>query len=350
MEIKSNLEGLQVTNNFNEVKVYIDNELEKYRNIVVTEDNLKDCKSTRATLNKMQKDIDSKRKELKKMVMSEFGKTEDKYKEIVKMIEDVSKPIDEKVKEFENKKREENREYAERYREVRVIEAGLKPEYATNVKILDEFTNLSTTFKKIEKGIEAQIEVQLVKQKADEERKEADKNTIKMTVDIVNERISSKIDIDDYLKMYESGKLIDDVVSTIKRDGNNIYAAEKKAKEEADRKAKEEIEKKELEYKKEACDKKEINIPVDFTQRKEPAVSNDNKENVWECSLRLSGGLKELCDLVKDVNGITSIVEGKYFIDIKVVDEADKLSKVNSVIKSYSDKGINKEILDQHKI
>ena len=51
--------------NFAEIKKELAGNLEKYQNMVVTEDAIKDAKADRAKLNKLKEAIEKKRKEIK---------------------------------------------------------------------------------------------------------------------------------------------------------------------------------------------------------------------------------------------------------------------------------------------
>ena len=54
--------------NFNEVKSSLEDTMDKYRGIIVTEENLKKCKTTQKDLAKLRRGIDEYRKNVKKEI------------------------------------------------------------------------------------------------------------------------------------------------------------------------------------------------------------------------------------------------------------------------------------------
>lgn len=87
--------------NFVEIKKELAGNLEKYQNMVVTEDAIKDAKAYRAKLNKLKEAIEKKRKEIKAECLAPYNAFEKQVKEIVSMIEAPMLAIDGQTKEFE---------------------------------------------------------------------------------------------------------------------------------------------------------------------------------------------------------------------------------------------------------
>src|SRR5574343_344323 len=90
-----------VTFNFDELKGVLNAKLEKYRNLVITDDDMKAAKADRAELNKLIASIDAERKKIKKQYLEPYDKFEAQLKEILSMIEQPCAEIDGKVKDFE---------------------------------------------------------------------------------------------------------------------------------------------------------------------------------------------------------------------------------------------------------
>lgn len=96
--------------NFVEIKKELAVNLEKYQNMVVTEDAIKDAKAYRAKLNKLKEAIEKKRKEIKAECLAPYNAFEKQVKEIVSMIEAPMLAIDGQIKEFEAARKAEKME------------------------------------------------------------------------------------------------------------------------------------------------------------------------------------------------------------------------------------------------
>lgn len=96
--------------NFVEIKKELAGNLEKYQNMVVTEDAIKDAKADRAKLNKLKEAIEKKRKEIKAECLAPYNAFEKQVKEIVSMIEAPMLAIDGQIKEFEAARKAEKME------------------------------------------------------------------------------------------------------------------------------------------------------------------------------------------------------------------------------------------------
>lgn len=92
--------------NYEELKAALSVELEKYKGLVVTENQITEAKSTRAKLNKVKAAIEDRRKELKKEYLKPYEIVEKQAKELVGMIDEVSSNIANQIKEFEEKEKE----------------------------------------------------------------------------------------------------------------------------------------------------------------------------------------------------------------------------------------------------
>lgn len=111
-QIRTDLEVIPKTIEFNfaEIKKELAGNLEKYQNMVVTEDAIKDAKAYRAKLNKLKEAIEKKRKEIKAECLAPYNAFEKQVKEIVSMIEAPMLAIDGQIKEFEAARKAEKME------------------------------------------------------------------------------------------------------------------------------------------------------------------------------------------------------------------------------------------------
>lgn len=140
--------------NFDEIKLEISEKLKKFENLVYTDDQVKDAKSDRASLNKLKKALQDEKIRRKKEYLKPFEDFENKINEIIKLIDAPVSLIDSQVKEFEEKKKADKR-----------IEIGAfwetteHPEWLTLARIFDErWLNASYSMKQIKEDINGWIE------------------------------------------------------------------------------------------------------------------------------------------------------------------------------------------------
>lgn len=96
------VESLPVlVNNKEEFFKYLDSELEKYKDITLTEDSVKDGKATVAYLNNAKKAIDSKRISVKNEILKPYEEIESLCKDVKGRIDGVINPIKTQLDKFE---------------------------------------------------------------------------------------------------------------------------------------------------------------------------------------------------------------------------------------------------------
>lgn len=96
--------------NYDELKQELAVRLEKYCNLVYSEDGIKEARADRATLNKFKNAIEERRKEIKKQCMAPYEEFEKKIKDIVAMIDEPILAIDGQIKEYDRIKKEEKQD------------------------------------------------------------------------------------------------------------------------------------------------------------------------------------------------------------------------------------------------
>lgn len=96
--------------NYDELKQELAVRLDKYRNLVYSEDSIKEAKADRATLNKFKNAIEERRKEIKKQCMAPYEEFEKKIKDIVAIIDEPILAIDGQIKEYDRIKKEEKQD------------------------------------------------------------------------------------------------------------------------------------------------------------------------------------------------------------------------------------------------
>lgn len=228
--------------NFEEVKTSLIENLEKYKGIVVTDDNLKDCKDIQKSLSKLKKDIDSNRKEVKKLLEAPIKNFEGQCKELVSLISEVDTPIKEGIAIFDEKKREEKREYAREIIKEALREYPLDEKYSGSLIVLDKYTLVATSKKGIKEDIFNRAK-EIYKAQEDEKRiYKENLAIIKETVDQANLNIISKLDVDIYIKKLEEGVNPTYIIREINNTASNLREAEERAAKIAEEKAKREQE------------------------------------------------------------------------------------------------------------
>lgn len=135
--------------NFEELKEEITNKSAFYKNMVYTDETIKDAKSDRALLNKFKTALEDKRKEVKKQCLEPYNQFEKQIKELVAIIDEPVKLIGEQITEFED------REKAEKHEQIIELfnKAGFQS-FVTLEQIYDpKWLNKSVSLKSIEEEL-----------------------------------------------------------------------------------------------------------------------------------------------------------------------------------------------------
>lgn len=137
--------------NFEELKTEITEKAGEYVNLVYTDDQIKEAKKDRATLNKFKAALNDKKKEVKKQVMDPYTTFEAQIKELIGIVDKAVANIDQQVKGYEQTLREEKRKKIEEiYKEcIGDLDRAIPLE-----KIFkDSWLNVTTTQKSIREEI-----------------------------------------------------------------------------------------------------------------------------------------------------------------------------------------------------
>lgn len=97
----------QAIENLEQLKAELTPLLETYKNIIVSEDGIKQAKEDKAKLNKLRTAIEDRRKDAKKQIMAYYTPLENECKDIVAMIDEPIANIDKQIKAFEEKYKSE---------------------------------------------------------------------------------------------------------------------------------------------------------------------------------------------------------------------------------------------------
>lgn len=96
------LPSIDITN-YDELEGWLTEKADTYKNLVYSEENMKQAKNDRATLNKVQKALGDGRKRIKALLLEPFSSFETKCKKLEAIVEEASKNIDTQIKAFEEK-------------------------------------------------------------------------------------------------------------------------------------------------------------------------------------------------------------------------------------------------------
>lgn len=222
--------------NFEDLKSELTETLQKYNNIVVTEQSLSGCKSTQKELAGLRIKIDNYRKDKKKELSAPIVVFEEQCKELVALIEKAEQPIKDGIKVFDDKKKDGKRELAIKVISKVVEETGLFAKYAQKLDVLERYCNLTATELDIRNDVEARAMALRVEQDRELELIEI----IKSTIDSENEKIKSKMSLVDFQRVMDMGMPTTQVITEIKARAQKIYAAEN-IKEELKEEVKQEV-------------------------------------------------------------------------------------------------------------
>ena len=96
--------------NHEEIKKEVAEKVSYYKGLVYTEDQVKDAKADRATLNKFVKALEDKRKEIKKQCLEPYDKFEAEMKEVLAIVNEPIGLIDSQIKGFEEEQKKKKLE------------------------------------------------------------------------------------------------------------------------------------------------------------------------------------------------------------------------------------------------
>jgi hypothetical protein len=194
----------------------LDEVLQKYSNILVTEDTVKDNKKLIADLRKEQKAFDTTRKEIKSALTDNVKTFDKKCSILYAKFDDVINPIDKQAKDFEEAKRQEKEV------KVKALMHGIAkdndlPEKYRNVlfaKFNPSWLNSSMAISKVEDEISREVTSILMIM----DKEKADLNMIEILVESKNKDLKTeRLNIEAYIH-YLDYTDISDVKQIIEKD------------------------------------------------------------------------------------------------------------------------------------
>ena len=302
-EIIVNTQLPVIKTNFEEVKESLIVNLEKYKGIVVTEENQKDCKAMQKELAGLRNQIDTERKAIKKQVEAPIKKFDTDVKELVGIIAEIEKPIKEGIKVFDDRRKEEKRKFAD----VKIFEIcqklGLEKKYADQLIVLDKYLNLSASAKSVVEDIEQRAEALKQQQNMDKVKAEMIKANIESALETANLTLKTPLEYKDFEKYIALGWDGPRIVREINERAAQIRQAEKAAEEMATKRIEEE-----------KVSKEEVQIPMDLKPNApEPPKEVKEDEPRFYVELYVEHNLEEMKILSKYLkdNGYKYIVRNQ---------------------------------------
>lgn len=218
-----NIQLPSITTNFEELKNGLTQTLNKYKGLIVTEDTLSDCKATQKELAGHRIKIDNFRKEKKKELSKPIEEFENQCKELIKLVEDAEKPIKEGIQVFDDKKREEKRFIAQRICQDIAEEFQLLPKYASQLNVLDKYTNLTAKESEVREDVKTRAFILKEQQIKEQELLEI----IQDAIDRENQTIKTPLHMNDFQRLIDRGMATKEVLQEISLRAEMIREAEK---------------------------------------------------------------------------------------------------------------------------
>ena len=139
--------------NHEEIKNEVAEKVKHYANLVYTDNQIKEAKSDRATLNKFVKALEDKRKEIKKQCLEPYERFEKQMKEIIAIVNEPIAMIDSQVKGYEEQKKAEKLEKIKEY-----FNEKNTHEFISFESIYDpRWLNISASMKSIQEAIDERL-------------------------------------------------------------------------------------------------------------------------------------------------------------------------------------------------
>ena len=96
--------------NYEELKAGLEKSLAKYKNVIYTEETIKEAEDDRAKLNALKKSLNDEKIKIKKEFEVPCKEFENKVKELIELIDQPASEIDKQIKTFEAKAKSKKRE------------------------------------------------------------------------------------------------------------------------------------------------------------------------------------------------------------------------------------------------
>ena len=203
MEIKTIDQIPAVINfNFDDVKRALQEYSEKYKDLVVTEENEKEMVNVKNELGRLEKEIDKYRLDNKKVMEKPIKEFETKCKNLIEILKNVSDPIREQLKLFEENRKKQKEEEVKTLIENVISKYGLEDKYAAQLTINSKYLNKGQKENDTLKDLEQRAE--LLKNSQDQEKqlqkiKEERIDFIQKTIENKNKDLNLNLKISNFM-------------------------------------------------------------------------------------------------------------------------------------------------------
>ena len=177
--------------NKDEIKTYFEAQLEKYKGLVVTEENYKEMVSAKNEIVKYRITLDKFCKEKKRELKRPIELFEKEVNEVLKVVYDAEKPLAEQIKYFDEKEVQAKTETINKFIEKMVEKYNIRAEYVEQLQRDKRWLNKTAKMKDVETSIEG-IMIEIAKrQQSDDDYKQIlaeKKGMIEFVVDTCNQQ------------------------------------------------------------------------------------------------------------------------------------------------------------------
>lgn len=333
--------------NFEEVKASLIAGAEKYKGLVVSEEGLKDCKATQKDLASTRIKLDNYRKEIKKEMLKPIDTFESQCKELIALVVEVENPIKEGIALFDKKKKDANREMAEKIIAEFVKEEGLIKKYADQLQVIDKYMNLTAKENEVTADIQQRGYLLLQQQNTEIETLQI----INDTIVNLNKNIDAKLSIEDFQSLIDTNTSPVKIMAEINARAERIKANEEKAVTDKAARAEKEVQERIAKAEREAAEKTRIEereklrlkviADAEIEMSKKLQEINLPKEPVKEEIQWVGvGGVPVSPEVNKMAN--ETIKEKLYFIDMKVSNIT--IEQVRALSQFLKDNNYNYEV------
>ena len=203
MEIKTIDQIPAVINfNFDDVKRALQEYSEKYKDLVVTEENEKEMVNVKNELGRLEKEIDKYRLDNKKVMEKPIKEFEAKCKDLIEILKNVSDPIREQLNLFEENRKKQKEEEVKILIENVINKYRLEDKYAAQLTINSKYLNKGQKENDTIKDLEQRAE--LLKNSQDQEKqlqkiKEERIDFIQKTIEKKNKDLNLNLKISNFM-------------------------------------------------------------------------------------------------------------------------------------------------------
>lgn len=139
--------------NFEELKAEISAKAGLYKNMIYTDETIKEAKRDKAALNKFIKALEDKRKEVKKQCLEPYQSFEKQIKELVSIINEPVMLISQQVADYEDREKEEKRKAIEELFD----SIGFQPFVKLEMIFSEKWLNKTVSTKNIEEEMKEHL-------------------------------------------------------------------------------------------------------------------------------------------------------------------------------------------------